>query len=135
MNVNLVKLNRKYNLGNYETLDVGFEAELTEQEGANSQGSLDALKTLEKLADTYFEMVRFQKPAEKPKEAAKPEPPKVNPVIAEFPAELQQHLSVKDGAIYCEYVSRDKWTEINNQAKELGYKWVSEGKNSRWQKK
>ena len=135
MNVKTVKLNRKYNLGNYETLDVGFEAELTEQEGADAQGSLDTLKDLEKLADTYFQMGRFQPQEKEVIVKREPEPSQVNPVIAKFPADLQQHLTVKDGEVYSEFVSRDKWMLINNAAKSLGYEYVSDGKNSRWRKK
>ena len=89
MKVEVVKLNRKYNLGNYETIDVGFEAVLTELEGANAQATLDAVKNLEKLADTYYTMVRFQadmKPISAKQEGnvvraapAGPEPPTPEP--------------------------------------------------------
>jgi hypothetical protein len=68
---------------------------------------------------------------------AKPEQPTpqpVNPVIAKFPVELQQHLTEKNGQIFSEYVSNEKWKAINAEAKALGYKWISDGKNSRWVK-
>ena len=70
MKVEVVKLNRKYNLGNYETLDVGFEAVLTEIEGADADKVLEVARGLEKLADSYFQAGRFQKEEpveEKPK--------------------------------------------------------------------
>jgi hypothetical protein len=56
-------------------------------------------------------------------------------ILVKFPPELSNHLNVKDGKIYCEYVSKERWTEINGFAKDLGYEWVSAGKESHWQKK
>ena len=135
MNVKTVKLSRKYNLGNYETIDVGYEAELTQVEGDDNQKILEATKELAKLADTYYTMVRFTPDKKTAEEKPVAEQPKETPyAVTKFPGHLQEHLSVKNGKIYCEFVSREKWGEINEAAKQLGYKWVSAGKESRWEK-
>ena len=135
MNVNTVKLNRKYNLGNYETIDVGYEAELTQVEGDDNQKILEATKELEKLADTYYTMVRFTPDKKTAEEKPVAEQPKETPyAITKFPEHLQQHLSLKNGNVYTEYVSREKWSEINEAARQLGYEYVG-GKGSHWTKK
>lgn len=61
--------------------------------------------------------------------------PKATSIIDQFPPSYRDFLTLKDGEIYCEYVSKEKWTEINNVARDLGYEYVSDGKNSHWRKK
>ena len=135
MNVKTVKLNRKSNLGNYETIDVGYEAELTQVEGDDNQKILEATKELEKLADTYYTMIRFTPDKKTAEEKPVAEQPKETPyAITKFPEHLQQHLSLKNGNVYTEYVSREKWSEINEAARQLGYEYVG-GKGSHWTKK
>ena len=132
MNVKTVKLNRKYNLGNYETIDVGYEAELTQVEGDDNQKILEATKELEKLADTYYTMIRFTPDKKTAEEKPAAEQPKETPyAITKFPEHLQQHLSLKNGNVYTEYVSREKWSEINEAARQLGYEYVG-GKGAHW---
>ena len=129
-----VKFERVYNLGDYESIRVSYEAELSELEGNDKQKILEATKKLEKLADTYYQMIRFT-PDKKPAVEKPAEQPKETPyAVTKFPGHLQEHLSVKNGKVYCEFVSREKWGEINEAAKQLGYKWVSAGKESRWEK-
>ena len=58
-------------------------------------------------------------------------------VLSKFPGQQRKHLTLKDGAIYTELVSHERWVEINETAKSLGYKWVRDvenPKNSRWVK-
>lgn len=71
MKVEIVKVTRKYNLGNYEMLDVGYEAALTDIEGSSSQEVLKVTQALEKLCDEYYTAGRWQKqetPKEEPKQ-------------------------------------------------------------------
>lgn len=72
MKVEVVKVERLYNLGDYESLRVGYEAALTELEGASSQEVLKVTASLEKLCDEYFQAGRFQK--QSPAKAEKPQP-------------------------------------------------------------
>ena len=146
MNVKTVKLSRKYNLGNYEMLEVGLEAELSEVEGANSQGPLSALRKLEKVADQYYQMGRFQKDEPPKQEAPKPQPklapspqPKAlerDPVIlSRFPPELQEHLKkASTQEILVEYISADKFAPIAKKCTELGYTRKPAKSGSRWVK-
>jgi hypothetical protein len=56
-------------------------------------------------------------------------------VIEKFPAELRQHLAFENGKLYSEYVSKEKWTQMNIEAEKLGYEWVKAGKDSHWRVK
>ena len=129
MKLDRVKLNRKYNLGNYETLDVSFEAEITEQDNP-----LDTLKGLEDMAELYLQSrtSRTEQPKPQPKEA---EHTAAKSILNEFPAEYRQHLTVKNGNIYSEFVNKERWTEINQIARGIGYEYVSAGKESHWRKR
>jgi hypothetical protein len=66
MKLTAISLNRKFNLGNYETLDVGLEAQLSEKDNP-----LDAWKQLEDLAEMHLQ-TRTAKPEAKPTIAPKP---------------------------------------------------------------
>jgi len=96
--VEIVKVERLYNLGNYETLRVGYEAVLTELEGANSQEVLKATADLEKLCDQYYQAGRFQKqPQEKPKE---PEPPLEKGIIIDLETLAWQDMPATEKGVW-----------------------------------
>jgi hypothetical protein len=61
-----------------------------------------------------------------------------NNVLGKFPEEQRQHIALKDGFIVMtEFVSKERWMEINDTAESLGYKWVrneKDAKLSRWEK-
>ena len=57
------------------------------------------------------------------------------PIIERFPVDLQEHLKEKDGKIYAEYVSSEKFAAIAQAAEKLGYERVVAGKDSHWRKK
>lgn len=92
MKLDRISLNRKFNLGNYETLDLGLEAQLGEQDNP-----LDVWKQLEDLAEMYLQTrlskatsKADEKPVAEPKPVAKPAPPMV-PAPDFDPKELLEH--------------------------------------------
>jgi hypothetical protein len=119
-----VAVSRKFNLGNYEMLEVGLEAALTE-----SDNPLNALKNLEDMAELYLQS-RLSNDAQPEKKAVA-----ADSVLLKFPPEYRQHLTVKNGDIHSEYVSKERFNEINQVARSLGYEYVSAGKESHWRKR
>lgn len=78
-------------------------------------------------------------PKPQPKEYAKPETRKLTATeIAEkFPEDLRQHLTIDatKGTIKTKFVSHEKWVQMDAIARELGYEYVSAGKDSHWERK
>jgi hypothetical protein len=66
--------------------------------------------------------------------APTPSPSPPTTILQKFPPELRQHLSLKEGKVYTEFVSREKFAVIAEAATTLGYSWVSDGKNSCFKK-
>ena len=89
MKLDRVKLNRKYNLGNYETIDVCFEAETTEQDNP-----LNVLKGLEDLAELYLQS-RTAK-TEKPK----PTPPLEKGIVIDLETLIWQDMPATDKGVW-----------------------------------
>ncbi len=143
MNVQIVRLNRKYNLGNYETLDVGLEAGLTELEGADANGVLKVLGDLERLAELYLQnrLVRTPGEIEKKKSAAVSTPsptasvPAIDKVRKAFPEELEDRLTftVKGDWVIVkakEFLGHDTFGKVAGLIRGLGGEYISAGKDS-----
>jgi hypothetical protein len=66
-----------------------------------------------------------------------PQPSPLN-ILDKFPEQQRKHLTLMDdGTIRTEYVSHERWIEINTTANTLGYRWVkniSDPKLSHWEK-
>ena len=133
---------RKYNLGNYETHDITLEAELQDDDSPAT-----VLTSLANVAsDWHLSQKReaAQQPVKTPAQLANEEYTRTHPLnpsvqagidINKLPPELRQHLTYNDGQIFSEYTSKEKWTQINQALKQLGYEWVSAGKDSHWRLK
>jgi len=74
---------------------------------------------------------------------AEPQKPKPQPQMAladvgdialQFPEDLRRHLTITVDTIKTKFVAREKWLEMDKIATDLGYKYVSAGKESRWEK-
>jgi len=136
MKITKVSFNRKFNLGNYESLDAGMEAEI-----ADTDNPLEVLTILKDNVEMWHIDQTRKKPVENGEGTQpstltpSPKPSPTPTLLDKYPPELQKHLTFKDGKLYSEYTSRDIWTQINSIAKDNGYTWVSEGKDSHWERK
>ena len=68
---------------------------------------------------------------------AKPQPKKnmsAVDIANEFPENLRKHLTVTVDTIKTEFVSKEMWSQMDGIARKLGFKYVSDGKNSRWKR-
>lgn len=97
----------------------------------------ERVKSLEEWRDAVSQACFMAPKKSEPTPAPKQEP--LNDLSAtelaqEFPEDLRQHLTIKGGKIYNEYVSTDKFIAINDIAKSLGYERISAGKDSHWRK-
>jgi len=96
-----VKLNRKFNLGNYETLDVGFEAYIVE-----TDNPLDVLKGLEDMAELYLQSRTMRTSVA---EAIKPktEPPLEKGVIIDLETLVWQEMPATDKGAWQKSATRN----------------------------
>ena len=72
--------------------------------------------------------------AEPQKPKPQPHPTDVGDIALEFPEDLRRHLTITTDTIKTKFVAREKWLEMDKIATGLGYKYVSAGKDSRWEK-
>jgi hypothetical protein len=70
----------------------------------------------------------------KPQPQTKPEKMTATQIVEKFPEDLRKLITVEDNKIRKKFVSPETFKVMDDVAKSLGYKWVSDGKNSRWEK-
>lgn len=105
------------------------------------EGLAERIKSLEQWRDAVTQAC-FQAPVKTETAQLKQEFQRLVPkldeqstdVLSEFPEEVRGHLKVEGNMIRMEYVSSQKYSVIAEVAKKLGYRWVSAGKNSRWER-
>ena len=142
MKITKVSFNRKFNLGNYETLDAGMEAELTEKD--NPQEMLTILKD---NVEMWFIGQQRKKPQTPqcntpggPNETVKPK--QVQPqteINVDFlsPAAREHVKQVVDRGDYHEVHVKflkdlEEYGKISSELKRNGGVFVSAGKDSHW---
>jgi len=72
-----------------------------------------------------------------PKFQPKATPPAIQQpsvILNAFPEDLRKLITVEDNKIRKKFVSPETFKVMDDVAKGLGYKWISDGKNSRWEK-
>jgi len=88
---------------------------------------------LRKILDKGLMYSAEVKPQPKPQKLTATE------IADKFPENLRKHLTINTGdsetRISTAFVSREYWDQMNEIAKELGFSWVSAGKDSHWRKK
>ena len=142
MKVEVVKVERVYNLGDYESIRIGYEAVLSDVEAGDDANILNITKQLEGLADQYYQHGRFKRNGTgKPQpqtqlEKPQPKTPERDPVLlARFPPELQEHIKKASAReILVEYISAGKFAPIAAKIGELGYTRKPAKSGSRWVK-
>ena len=135
MKITTAYIERTYNLGNYESLKIGFDAVLSD-----SDQPLQVTQDLELLANQHFEN-RTKPKAEAPKSpmqlanekqavreaAAKPsemfKDETLKNVLADINGDMRPIHYISDSALF---------GRISDDLKAHGFKWVSAGKESRW---
>lgn len=140
MKITKVMVNRKFNLGGYESLDMAAEAELNE-----TDNPLEIWNIIRDNIEMCFTDMQRKKQAEKggvnssvtqPATATAPSPQPSPPLLEKFTQKQRDLLTVKNGSIYPKEYIEDKfaWIAINVTAEAQGYKWVKAGDQSHWSK-
>ncbi len=96
---------------------------------ARVQEQSNRIKALEDLVQAINRC--FIAAPEKPQ--AKPQP---KPEGANFSPEILEYCTVNGNTVKPKAYIHDStvWAELNEELKQMGFKWVSDGKNSRWSK-
>ena len=139
--MNLARVSRRFNLGNYETIDVGFEAFVGE--GENVQ---QVLALLEQEAVSYVRNAHpeaFGKPAAQtqPQQPTKMVQPTIQEQLEKIKApfgDLADLLSftVKNGTVVVtprQFLGAENFAKIAGVVRGLGGEYISQGKNSRFE--
>lgn len=140
MKITKAVFERTFNMGNYESLRVGAEAELGENDNA-----LEVWSILRDNSEMWYIDQQRKKQAEKggvnssvtqPATATAPSPQPSPPILEKFTPQQRSLLTVKNGSIYPKEYIEDKfvWIAINVAAEAQGYKWVKAGDQSHWSK-
>jgi hypothetical protein len=124
--ISVAKIRRKFNLGNYESMEVGLEAFVGE--GENVQ---QVLATLEAEAKKYMQNAHPE--ASKP--AAEEKPKTAETIQNAFPPELKELLTFEQNnqAIIIRprgFLGNENFCEIAKIVKAHSGEYVSAGKNS-----
>ena len=139
MKITKIVYTRKYNLGSYESHDITLEAEIQDDDSPAT-----VLTSLANVASDWHLSQKRQaqtSPENTPPAKSQGDSSTLKPLaragfdINKLPTELRQHLTYNDGQIFSEYTSKEVWTQINQALKQLGYEWVSAGKDSHWRLK
>jgi hypothetical protein len=98
------------------------------------------VKALEEWRDHICQCLMYAPQAEKtgtPSNQLSSTPVPTSPpdnVLGKFPENLRQHLTFKDGKIYKKFVANELFEQMNQIAVANGYRWISDGTRSRWEK-
>lgn len=132
INITKVSYTRKYNLGNYESLDLSAEAQLFDKDNL-----LEAWSILADNTEMWF--IDYQRKKTQPpmKPEPQPAPEKQAKPTALFKEEtIKNTLTDLNGDIKPIHYITDAalYGRINEDLKSHGYRWISAGKESRWSK-
>jgi len=148
--ISVAKISRKYNLGNFETMEIGLEAFVGEGENV-----YDVLAGLEGAIGTYMQTHHSEalktsnvsKPQAQPQpQVQTPQPTKMIQLSIEEQLEkVKQHFgefrdllafSTSNGKVVIrarQFLGSEVFGKVANIARALGGTYVSEGRNSRFE--
>ena len=139
MKITKVNVTRKFNLGNYESIDIGMEAEVTPEENPN--------ETMQILRDNIEMEYINQKTAKRPNQPLKPAAPATQKsVMPSDPiSKMQSHFTVDllDRLTFTEkgkdvvikpvaFLGSEIFAEVSRVVRGMGGEYVSAGKDSHW---
>jgi hypothetical protein len=147
LKITKVAINRKFNLGNYESLDAFAEAELSEKDNA-----VEVWTVLRDNAEMWFtdQQRKKKEPSAEAKKVAeqitsgateKPKPQEsadAKLILSNFPLDLANLLEISElpklwylKAVH--FLGTEKFAAISQVVRQMGGKYVSEGKTSHWE--
>lgn len=130
MRITKVNIERTFNLGNYESIRVGAEADLGDTDNPKETWSI-----LKDNAEMWFIDQQRQKDKPKPQEPLK-EPSQPSRNIADaFPEDIRKKLYFKnEGSFWdiapLEFLGSDNFAKVSSIIRGLKGEYISAGKNS-----
>ena len=147
MRITKVSFNRKFNLGNYESLDVYAEAELSQ-----TDNPLDVWTVLRDNTEMWYRDSskkpvgeQANQPIEQPKPQSTPQQTKQAtqkteklPIEKEFPPELEMQLKFEDKGDYiriapAQFLGSETFSKVAAVVRGLGGEYISAGKDSHFE--
>ena len=141
MNITKVSYSRKYNLGNYETLDVAAEAVLNEKDNP-----LEAWSILADNTEMWFIAEKNKKANPQQKQPSTPQPNATQPkpeavknidILKEFTEEQENRLTAERKGDYWiirpkHFLGSELFAQISATVRSLQGEYISAGKDSHW---
>jgi hypothetical protein len=141
LNITKVSYSRKYNLGNYESLDVAAEAVLNEKDNP-----LEVWTILADNTEMWYIAEKNKKANPQPKQPSTPQPQATQPkpeavanidILKEFPEEVESRLTAERKGNYWiirpkHFLGSELFAQISATVRVLHGEYVSAGKESHW---
>jgi len=143
--ISVAKISRKYNLGNFETMEIGLEAFVGEGENV-----YDVLAGLEGAIGTYMQTHHAEalKPQVQASPQVQPQPQPTKMIQLNIQNQLEKlkkpfgdladllSFTVKDGKVLVkprQFLGAENFSRVANIVRGLQGQYISEGKNSRFE--
>jgi hypothetical protein len=135
--INLAKISRRFNLGNYETIDVGFEAFVGEGENVQQTLALleqEAVSYVRNAHPEIFSVKQTQQPTKMVQPTIQEQLEKIKAPFGDL-ADLLS-FAVKNGTVVVtprQFLGAENFAKIAAKVRELGGTYISAGKESRFE--
>jgi hypothetical protein len=135
--MNLARVSRRFNLGNYETIDVGFEAFVGEGENVQQTLALleqEAVSYVRNAHPEIFSVKQTQQPTKMVQPTIQEQLEKIKAPFGDL-ADLLS-FTVKNGTVVVtprQFLGAENFAKIAGVVRGLGGEYISQGKNSRFE--